>query len=267
MKKAIALVLALVMCLSLAACGGGNGKNKKMSKEEIVSAATPCDFGEIYNECQSNSVAASEEYGGQIYKVTGYVSEIKPDYIVVVPLNSPFTSTDSVQLMEVKAYLSVDDIKSVYKYEVINIAGVVSALVMGAQSSSALEIIMETAYYVDDIIEFSATVEYFVKNSTGKYHIMVLEGEPKIFAGSTTLVGNNRYEYVVEIVDPKSSGNITEATLDGVTLKKLDSATFTGRMRIVDGKSFYDGSRKQPIFEISEIISVTDLKKNEKPVE
>ena len=50
MKKTISLLLALVMCLSLCACGGGNNTSEtteapieetKITKEELLSTATP----------------------------------------------------------------------------------------------------------------------------------------------------------------------------------------------------------------------------------
>ncbi len=97
-KKMIALHLALMVCLSLAACGGGSETSKQdatelpatteastepqMTKEEMLAVAQ--DIGEDFDkDFQANPVSAEAKYLGNIYYVTGIVNNIESDRVGV----------------------------------------------------------------------------------------------------------------------------------------------------------------------------------------
>ena len=79
MKKIIALVLALMMVLSLAACGG-NGGAKKGGK--TVGIAMPTQASERWIKDGANMKAQLEEKGyNPINQIVGYILSEDPTYI------------------------------------------------------------------------------------------------------------------------------------------------------------------------------------------
>ena len=60
MKKALSLILALIMCLSLCACGGGNNTPKTTEPAAEISAAATNAATVITNEGKSVEVCAQD---------------------------------------------------------------------------------------------------------------------------------------------------------------------------------------------------------------
>ncbi len=85
MKKTLSLILALVLCLSLCACGGGHNPSETtdptkatMTQEEMLAQAQDITLGEILSEIENNEVRAEELYEGKIVKIENFkVEEIK----------------------------------------------------------------------------------------------------------------------------------------------------------------------------------------------
>ena len=84
MKKALSLILALVLCLSLCACGDGG----KISKEPAVTKAkietndgntVEMSAEELFNEYDSNEARFNKLYRGATITLTGTVKYIKVD--------------------------------------------------------------------------------------------------------------------------------------------------------------------------------------------
>ena len=90
MKKVIALVLALIMCMCLFACGK-EGKNddtieeKEVSVEEMVAQAEDLTLTELQKEMESNAIRAASLYNGKLVKFE-YVPalSIKSDGVDVI---------------------------------------------------------------------------------------------------------------------------------------------------------------------------------------
>ena len=77
MKKALSLILALVLCLSMCACG-----EKEMTKEEMVKTATVISADEMNADIGGNKAKAKTYIDG-VYIITGRVSEIEEEYCIV----------------------------------------------------------------------------------------------------------------------------------------------------------------------------------------
>ena len=87
MRKTIALLLALVMCLTLCAC--------TPSKEKMLEEAITISFNSVWNEYLDNAASATAKYDGKtvLWKATVY--EIGESYVEMaestyqgLPLNS-----------------------------------------------------------------------------------------------------------------------------------------------------------------------------------
>ena len=110
MKRLIALLLAAVLALSLAACGGGDttsdesgdttgGESNSMTKEEMLEVAVVADEVEIGNAIYENIVNAKQAYCGKVLEVSSIISAIDEDSISLGQVGSFLT-----------VYLSEEDI-------------------------------------------------------------------------------------------------------------------------------------------------------------
>lgn len=81
MKRVLSFVLALMMCLSLCACGGGS--TKTLSKDEMLANATTAFAHEITLDIAGNK-ARAEGYIGKTYCITGHICKIEDDYCMVL---------------------------------------------------------------------------------------------------------------------------------------------------------------------------------------
>ena len=77
MKKFLSLLLALVMCISLVACGGGK------TKEELLSEAIVLSPKQLIDEKFDNSARAKKEYQDKIVKMTGEIFDIDDNYVAI----------------------------------------------------------------------------------------------------------------------------------------------------------------------------------------
>ena len=95
MKKAISLLLALVLCLSLCACGGGNEtpntteaptettapEATKLTKEELLAKASSITNDEAKSALSNPAFAKS--LVGNTYIIYGKVWNIEVDHLVI----------------------------------------------------------------------------------------------------------------------------------------------------------------------------------------
>ena len=105
MKKTIAIILALVMALSLAACGGGNGGEN--NEKVITVAASPTPHAEILKVAAE--VLAEEGWTLEIIEFNDYVQpnnvvedgEIDANYFQHVPYLDTFNADNGTHLVSV----------------------------------------------------------------------------------------------------------------------------------------------------------------------
>ena len=155
MKRATSLLLAIVLCLSLCACGGGNGNvaEGKLSKEELLSSAKVFNRNTYMDDCRANLLRAEEKYVGKIFKLTGVVKEINVDSCVlyndvIVPLDK-----DTLKKLTVdKSICIVGRVGEIKHEEITMQAG------LGTATTHYYYLVMDQAYYLGDISEFSGTV-------------------------------------------------------------------------------------------------------------
>ena len=154
MKKTILLLLSLVLCMSMCACGGNDhtatteqshfsateptedteitsiaaaepaAEEPAMSTNDILENAVLIDAYEFYNEVNGNIVRAESEYNGKAVLFRDKIIEIQQEYIVVGESNT-----------RIKVYLATEDIITVTNGQYIFVAGVISNISLGQEFS------------------------------------------------------------------------------------------------------------------------------------
>lgn len=134
MKKTIALLLALVMVLFLAACGGSKDtpesptettapEEVKMSKDEMLSVATPLTRDDL--DKSISNIAFAKTLIGNTYTFGGEVYSVTEDHAVVT-----FHITDekgaygtAANVMVANLYLPLDELVSLENQQRLNFVG------------------------------------------------------------------------------------------------------------------------------------------------
>ena len=128
MKKALSLLLALVMCLSLCACGGGNDTPKtteapteateaQLSKEELIANAIKTDVMTLQSAAGANRLKAKQDYCNKPIIVTGKAISVNEEYVRICDSQA-----------SVYAYLAVDELMEVTTGKNITVVGIISDL-------------------------------------------------------------------------------------------------------------------------------------------
>lgn len=162
MKKTISLLLALVLCLSVCACGGEDNKENNRSvptQEELLASVETFNLTKFREDCNDNLLRAKDTYIGKVYKISGFVSEIKEDCCVfdsdiVVPLSK-----------DVLMSLSIGDCISVVG-RVSDVTHEEETFQVGLGTNTMIRNIltMDVAYYLGDTNVFRAEVVYMATN-------------------------------------------------------------------------------------------------------
>ena len=187
MKKAISLLLALVLCLSLCACGGGNdapdtdapAEETAMTKEEMLAQASVWDASAFEEAMASNPLNAKEEFIGKIYTHTLSVQSITEEYFAAGSY---------------KLYAPIDELKKLATDQSISIVGIVTDTTKTTETAFGYSydtygIVMENVYVVNDIFEFSGTVFSRVFDSNGNFEAFEIRSaheEKTVFRVETT---------------------------------------------------------------------------------
>ena len=163
MKKALSLIFALALCLSLCACGGGNEDNtdtkesmetteSKLTKEELLATAVRFPAGKFYDTCYNdNFILAKETYVGKTYRRAAIVKEITEEGCYAGGIFIP---------------LEKEIILGLKLNECIEIVFKIDDLVMGkdAEGYDSVEIISDEVYYVGNTSKIPAKVMYVATN-------------------------------------------------------------------------------------------------------
>ena len=165
MKKAISLLLALVLCLSLCACGGGNGDTPDipettesptettapevtvLTKEEMLEQATEVQAHEIDNTSHENLALAKQNYCNTVLKVTGQIARIAEDHI---ELGTGWYVVD--------VYLPIDELVTLQANQQVTIVGQTTESIE-KDSNGMSHYQMPTAYFVTDRFDIRCVVQ------------------------------------------------------------------------------------------------------------
>ena len=167
MKRVLSLLLALVMCLSLCACGGGNDTPETtvpettvpepmvLSKDEMLAAAEVVTLSQIEIDINSNILKAKQLYCDKVLKVTGIVVSVQEDYVEV----GIDTSVDGVVI---DVHLPIEELLLLEKRQAVTIVGTTNDVVNETSSGSMMGLewvkthfTMPEAYLVNDTFEVS----------------------------------------------------------------------------------------------------------------
>lgn len=100
-KTIILLILGITITLSFTGCNN--------SKDKIIKKASELETAVFIKKLNENAINTKDTYEGNIYKLTGLVSEINEKYILI---DSKF-----------KIYLTKNDIKKIQENQQIEVAG------------------------------------------------------------------------------------------------------------------------------------------------
>lgn len=256
MKKAISLLLALVMCLSLCACGGGSNapdttdaptettepEEVKMSKEEMLNIAVEID--DYRTEMKDNIARAEAKYVGNVYYITGHVSDISNDHLNV----GDFT-----------VYLPKEDIIKFSTGQKITVVGKIDSIAYDKVSDGwggyilQCSGVMSNAYFVTDITELTGILTFYymqLRDIDGRIHNR--EGDPTAWVIGLDMSADNVTEvdyHMDESIPVNHIGgqNITTVQFGGLELTNKTKIT-------VSGKVFYENG--EYVIKDAELVSV-----------
>ena len=203
MKRTISLLLALVLCLSLCACGGSNSDTpeateatapeiKVMTKEEMLEQAVAVDQTAINNVSFENIVKAKSLYCNAVLLLEGTIFEIKEDHIEV-----------GISDWLVDVYLPIEDM--------INLRNQQKILVVGQTNDTIEETTWTYDGYSGTTHHYSMPNAYLVQDKfevTGKIH----SANNSFENGFNFQVGDNPYLWVLffdETID-RSNAKVNE---------------------------------------------------------
>ena len=178
MKKALSLILALMLCLSLCDCGENNSTGKDdpaadtieenstvISVEELTAQAIPFTKDDINGAMSNKAIAAS--FVDNVYSFEGTVFSIETDHVILefYIKDDSGTLITNYAVLCAKVYLPVDELVELQKGQRIQVAGKVS-------SASNNEIIFEIAA-IEQYYEVTGTLRGQNHSYEGSYNFQV----------------------------------------------------------------------------------------------
>lgn len=190
MKKALSLFLALVLCLSLCACGGGNDTPKAteaptetpteapteaptettapevkvMTKEEMLNLANPLKREEVNKAC--NNMAFAKSLIGNVYTFNGIVYSVEEDYAVItfsIRDDEGIHRTGS-NVMVANMHLSLEELLAIENYQELTLIGRLDDVSTVEKdgyygTDKVVEMVFESAGIISDRFEKTGTLD------------------------------------------------------------------------------------------------------------
>ena len=210
MKKILITLLAMMMTIALAACGGGS--QSSLSKEEMLEQAVEVTLEDLGNATYENASNAKEQYCGKVLIADGYVRSIGQDN--TVQIGGIFGNG-----VYVMAELPAEDVANIETGQRIAVVGETKGKIKEESSNMIYE--MPVAYLVKDRYEITAKYVGPTMDDDKVYNIKVGENSSIIwkvhfkevpnwesftYGGEITftakVIENNGYEYLeAELVE------------------------------------------------------------------
>ena len=183
MKKTISLLLALVLCLSLCACGGGNDaptteapaettapEEVRMSKDEMLNASTPLTRDEI--DKSITNVAFAKSLIGNTYTFDGDVFSVAEDYAVVTfyIIDEQGAYGTAANMMVANLYLPLEELISLENQQRLSFVGQLDDVsthnesIPGWGTQAVIDMVFKNVAVVSDRFERTGTLHS--KNSS-----------------------------------------------------------------------------------------------------
>ena len=178
MKKTISLLLALVMCLSLCACGGGNdvpetteaptetiaSEEVKMSKDEMLNVSNPLTRDEI--DKSISNVAFAKSLIGNTYTFGGDVFSVAEDYAVVTfyITDEQGTYGTAANMMVANLYLTLEELISLENQQRLSFVGQLDDVsthdetIPGWGTQAVIDMVFKNVAIVSDRFENTGTL-------------------------------------------------------------------------------------------------------------
>ena len=152
MKKGLSLLLALVMCLSLCACGektnNGISIPKGMTKEEMLNNAKTFDVAEWKSDMEKNQMAAQEKYEGNVYTISAFVEKVENNKCTLAFFIDPNVGASTYYVI---APFDKETLLTLNVGERINLVGEI-------KSVQDQRIVLDSAYYLDNFTELTIEI-------------------------------------------------------------------------------------------------------------
>ncbi len=160
MKRTISLIMALVLCLLMCACGGGNDTldttetptettaptETEMTKAEMLASALQVQIHEINNASVENLAKAKMDYCDKVLEIKGQISKIAEDYVVI-------GNADYV----VNVYLPLEELATLQAFQQVTIVGQTTDAIIKSGFGGHYQ--MRIAYLVTDRYEFEGVIQ------------------------------------------------------------------------------------------------------------
>ena len=238
MKKALSLILALILCLSLCACLNKQPSEVHTSSEDnipstettvpqetalshkdIMKEASAINLDVIGRAFDTNKVNAKDAYYNKYYTIVGTVRQLESDEVIILPITAVFGSKFST-VSQCHAKLSVDEIKKLSSNQVVKICGKLTDFDKGYNH---YDLTLDEAFYVDNMIEVTAEISDVNNYFDGKKSIVLKE---TVQNGSS--VGSIFYEITVA---ESGAENSEEAEFMGTMYYIGDIVNFSGVLK------------------------------------
>ena len=159
MKKALSLILALVLCLSLCACSeeSNNGISipKGMTKEEMLNNAENFDVAKWKSDMGKNQMAAQEKYEGNVYTISAFVEKVENNKCTLAFFIDPNVGASKYYVI---APLDKETLLTLNVGERINLVGEI-------KSVQDQRIVLDSAYYLDNYTELTIEISSILYSS------------------------------------------------------------------------------------------------------
>lgn len=234
MKRTIAILLALILLLSLAACGGDSpseeaetllSEETELSMDELLAKAQPLSILELNEEIRDNKARALSTYKDGVYTIWGIVSDINTDSVEIKA---------GYDYKRVRVFLPIEELIEIDTNSVIQVVGTITDIQEETRQLSSYTfdyniVILENAHFVKDDYEIkNAEISNIVYDrSTYKYQCSVKDEnlEYVYFICSYDQISNYQWNNF-EKFTVSASGKIVLDKVGNDTCPVMDSSNF-----------------------------------------